>query len=132
MNKSKWIWIIFAIAAIIFLWPSSWFDFTKLFKFNDVVTTQEDEIIKKNKKTIDSLQKLLTAESLLRAQYESRANQIEDSLDQLKIEIENDQLKIQSLRNEIKKKSGAVVNFSSDELTKFITNRYQDSLPTQR
>jgi len=124
--KSKIFWIILTIAVVILFWPFKWPTLPSL-PFNFGGTSEEEVIIDTNNALVDSLKKKIEADDVLRQEYEKQAQELKDSLVILKKEFSQDQIQIQELRNANSKKVYNVVKLSSDELSKFVTDRYKDS-----
>jgi len=79
-------------------------------------------------KTIDSLKTLIGSQETIRQNYDMQISQLNDSIYQLNAIIAQNQLTINKIKTRRNEKSTAVSKFSSDDITKFLSNRYKDSI----
>lgn len=79
-------------------------------------------------KTVDSLKTLIANQESIRQNYDMQINQLNDSIVVLNTIIEKNKLTINQIKQRKNEKVAAVSKYSSIDITKFLSNRYKDSI----
>lgn len=111
--------ILIAIAAFIGLWINR----PRIFS-----TEYEDTILKQTKRESDSLRSLLDTCQYYHDKHNSIISNMNDSLIVLTGLIKQEQNKIVYLKNHQYEKINNVSKFTSDDISKFLSDRYKDSI----
>lgn len=79
-------------------------------------------------KTVDSLKSLIADQVAVQQSYDMQISQLNDSIVVLNTIIEKNQLTINQIKARKNEKVAAVSKFSSLDITKFLSDRYKDSI----
>lgn len=79
-------------------------------------------------KTVDSLKSLIADQVAVQQSYDMQISELNDSIIVLNDIIEKNKLTINQIKARRNEKVTAVSKFSSDDITKFLSNRYKDSI----
>ncbi len=79
-------------------------------------------------KTVDSLKSLIADQIAVQQHYDMQISELNDSIIVLNDIITKNQLTINQIKARRNEKVTAVSKFSSDDITKFLSNRYKDSI----
>jgi TolA-binding protein len=79
-------------------------------------------------KTVDSLKTLIANQESVRQNYDVQISQLNDSIMILNEVIRTNQLTINQIKRRKNEKVTAVSKFSSLDITKFLSDRYKDSI----
>lgn len=79
-------------------------------------------------KAVDSLKTLIANQEAIRQNYDVQITQLNDSIVVLNTIIEKNKLTINQIKARKNEKTIAVSKYSSIDITKFLSNRYKDSI----
>ncbi len=79
-------------------------------------------------KTVDSLKNLIADQVAVQQSYDMQISQLNDSIVVLNTIIEKNQLTINQIKARKNEKVAAVSKYSSLDITKFLSDRYKDSI----
>lgn len=79
-------------------------------------------------KTVDSLKSLIADQIAVQQSYDMQISQLNDSIMILNEVIRKNELSLTKIKTRKNEKVTAVSKFSSDDITKFLSNRYKDSI----
>jgi len=79
-------------------------------------------------KTVDSLKSLIADQVAVQQSYDMKISALNDSIYMLNAIIAQNKLTINQIKARRNEKVTAVSKFSSDDITKFLSNRYKDSI----
>ncbi len=79
-------------------------------------------------KTVDSLKSLIADQIAVQQSYDMQISQLNDSIMILNEVIRKNELSLTKIKTRKNEKVIAVSKFSSDDITKFLSNRYKDSI----
>ena len=79
-------------------------------------------------KTVDSLKNLIADQVAVQQSYDMQISQLNDSIVVLNTIIEKNKLTINQIKARKNEKVAAVSKYSSIDITKFLSNRYKDSI----
>ena len=116
---AKFIWAGIVLAVLFMVWPFN--------KKNDSLPVD----VKKEIRRADSIRVIIDKRKDTREQIDARILEIQnlkDSVNRLRVIIKDYELKIKQYNE----KANNVSKLSANELVKFLTERYKDSVPTKR
>lgn len=99
---------------------------------HDNQQAKADKTTKDQQMVIDSLSNALDSSMAVNKSLEDEITAVHYSMEQLNATIEQDKQTISNLKKRRNEKTAAVSNYSSDDIIKFLTDRYkQDSTSTK-
>jgi len=129
-NLSKYLWVVFFLAALYFVIPDKYTRFIgRLLPWsNHDVIVVDDENDAALQDSVNSMKERIQLYEQQQLEYSRKISSYEDSLYELNQKIANNNIKIQELKKANHEKANNVTKFSSDELYKFLSERYKDSI----
>lgn len=95
---------------------------------NSKPKVQKEPLTPVYNKTIDSLKSLIADQVAVQQGYDMQIRELNDSIIVLNGIIEKNTLTINQIKQRRNEKVTAVSKFSSDDITKFLSTRYKDSI----
>ena len=95
-------------------------------KFDFFFTSKERANIDANTKTVDSLKEIISDCQQYQENLLIQNIELEDNLSRLKSRLQKDKETINDLKKEANEKARNVSSFTHDDITKFLSDRYQN------